>query len=164
MSNRSRTCLITGCSSGGVGAALALAFADKDYHVYVTARSPCKVPQELHDASNATVLALDVTSSDSIAEVAATVRKETGGKLDVLINNAGLGMNAPALDTPISEARKLFDVNFFGAFEMMQVFSPMLIAAKGCVVNNSSVGGYLPLPFLSMYFANPTNGIIWPLT
>ncbi|VUC33962.1 unnamed protein product [Clonostachys rosea] len=150
----SKSCLITGCSEGGAGSALAEAFAKKGYHVFATARSPSKVSKSLHEASNVTVLALDVASSESIASAAQEVREKTGGKLDILINNAGLGLNAPGLDTPMSEARKLFDINFFGVLEMIQVFSPLLVEAKGYIVNTSSIGGYLPLPFLSVYQAS----------
>ncbi|KAJ5134308.1 hypothetical protein N7526_005673 [Penicillium atrosanguineum] len=153
MTNTRKTCLITGCSKGGVGEALAEAFRDKGYHVFVTARSTNKIPEPLHDASNVTVLALDVSSSRSIAAAAKVIQSETGGKLDVLINNAGLGMEMPVLDTSIAEAKKLFDVNFFGALEMTQVFSPMLIKAEGCIVNNSSVGGRFPIPFIGTYQA-----------
>ena len=149
MATYTRTCLITGCSEGGVGAAFADAFRNKGYHVFATARSPSKVPQVLHDAPNVTVLALDVASSTSIAEVAKIVRKQTDGKLDVLINNAGSGMSMPALDVSMQKAKELFDINFFGAFEMVQVFSPMLIKAKGCIVSNSSIGGYSTIPFNS---------------
>lgn len=144
-----KTCLITGCSAGGVGAAFAEAFKDKGYHVFATARSPTKIPQTLHAAANVTVFALDVTSSESIAAAAEIVRDQTGGRLDVLINNAGGGLEMPLLDTPMDEARKLFDLNFFGAIEMIQVFSPMLINSKGCIVNNSSLGGYQSIPFIS---------------
>lgn len=144
-----KSCLITGCSEGGVGAALAETFATKGYHVFATARSPSKIPQPLHEASNVTVLALDVTSRESILRVAETVRDHTGGKLEVLINNAGHGMNMPALDTSIDEARKLFDANFFGVLEMIQAFRHMLVNARGVVVNNSSVGAYQPFPFIS---------------
>lgn len=147
-----KSCLITGCSEGGVGAALAEAFAAKGYHVFVTARSPSKVPQKLHEASNVTVLALDVISTDSILQVAGTVREQTGGKLDVLINNAGHGMKMPALDTSIQEAKKLFDANFFGVLEMIQAFRHMLVKARGVIVNNSSVGVYQPFPFISEFF------------
>ncbi|KAJ4300828.1 hypothetical protein N0V90_002916 [Kalmusia sp. IMI 367209] len=59
----------------------------------------------------------------------------------------------PALDIDLNEARKVFDVNFFGILELIQVFSPMLISAKGCIINNSSMGGYQPFPFTSMYVA-----------
>lgn len=146
-----KTCLITGCSSGGVGAALAEAFLDEGYHVFATARSSSKVPQRLNDAPNVTVVTLDVSSSESIAAAADIVRSESGGKLDVLINNAGVGLEMSCLDTPINEAKKLFDLNFFAVFEMIQAFSPMLIKAGGCIVNNSSVGGRFPLPFIGSF-------------
>lgn len=146
-----KTCLITGCSEGGVGAALAEAFKDTGYHVFVTARSTNRIPKILHDASNVTVLALDVSSSGSIAAVAKAIQIETGGKLDILINNAGLGMEMPILDISIAEAKKVFDINFFGALEMIQVFSPMLVKAKGYIVNNASVGGRFPIPFIGVY-------------
>jgi NAD(P)-dependent dehydrogenase (short-subunit alcohol dehydrogenase family) len=151
--NTSKTCLVTGCSTGGVGASLAEAFKDNGYHVYATARSPSKMPSSFHEASNVTVLTLDVTSSESIAAAAERVRRETGGRLDVLINNAGLGLELPALDTPIAEARRVFDSNFFAVLEMIQVFSPMLIEARGCIVNNSSVGGRIPIPFCSTWIS-----------
>ncbi|EHK20602.1 uncharacterized protein TRIVIDRAFT_192808 [Trichoderma virens Gv29-8] len=147
-----KTCLVTGCSAGGVGPAFAEAFKNKGYHVFATARTPSKVPQSLHDAPNVTVIALDVTSMESISSALEEVRKHTE-KLDVLINNAGLGLNMPGLDTSIDEAKKLFDLNFFGVLAMMQAFSPMLVAARGCVVNNSSVGGVVPFAFSSIYNA-----------
>ncbi|KAF2659507.1 NAD(P)-binding protein [Lophiostoma macrostomum CBS 122681] len=149
-----KICLVTGCSNGGCGAALAEAFRDAGYHVFATARSPSKIPQSLHSSPNVTVLALNVTSSQSIAALAKEVGMQTGGKLDVLVNNAGLGLSKPALDTTIDEARKLFDLNFFGVLEMTQAFAPMLVRAQGCVVNNSSVGGYMAFPFTSIYNAS----------
>ncbi|RFU79398.1 short-chain dehydrogenase reductase [Trichoderma arundinaceum] len=161
-----KTCLVTGCSAGGVGAAFAETFKNKGYHVFATARTPSKIPQSLHEASNVTVLALDVTSMESIALAVEEVRKQTE-RLDVLINNAGLGLNMPGLDTSIEEAKKLFDLNFFGVLAMMQAFSPLLVAARGCVVNNSSVGGVIPFPFSSIYNATKAAliqaGEVWRL-
>jgi 1-acylglycerone phosphate reductase len=154
-----KTCLITGCSGGGVGSALAEAFQAKGYHVFATARSPSKIPQSLHTSPNVTVLALDVTSSESIAAAAETIRAKTGGKLDILINNAGHGLNMPALDTSITEAKKLFNTNFFGVLEMVQVFQHMLIRSKGAIVNNSSMGAYLPIPFISTP-SRPTDRVL----
>lgn len=150
MANPHKTCLVTGCSEGGAGAALAEAFKDAGYHVFATARSPAKIPQALHQAPNVTILALDVSSSNSIAAAAEIVKSQTDGKLDVLINNAGHGLNLPALDTPISQAKKLFDTNFFGVLEMVQVFSHMLVKSRGVIVNNASLGGVQPIPFISM--------------
>jgi 1-acylglycerone phosphate reductase len=130
-------CLVTGCSEGGVGASLANAFKDNGYHVFATARSPSKVPQSLHDSPNVTVLALDVTASESIAKVADAVRGQTGETLHVLINNAGGGLDMPVLDVPIDEARKLYELNFFGPVAMVQAFGSMLVKARGCIVSCS---------------------------
>ena len=147
MANPQKTCLITGCSEGGIGATLAAAFVEKGYHVFATARTPSKFPPSLSDRLDVTTLALDVASSSSIKTAAESVGKQTGGRLDVLINNAGHGMNMPLLDTSIPEARRLFDINFFGVLETVQAFAPLLVEAGGCVVNNSSIGGFQAFPF-----------------
>ena len=160
MTSPRKSCLITGCSGGGVGDALAHAFNSKGYHVFATARTPSKIPTSLHDAADVTIVALDVTVSSSIVAAADIVRQQTGGSLDVLINNAGAGMNMPALDTDLSAAKRLFELNFFAALEMIQVFSPMLVNAGGCIVNNTSVGGFRPLVFNSMTAVRPES----PLT
>ncbi|KAK5173255.1 uncharacterized protein LTR77_001936 [Saxophila tyrrhenica] len=147
--------LITGCSAGGVGAAFASVFAaNPNYHVYATARNTSKIPQSLHETSSVTVLALDVTSSESIAAAIEAVRAKTGERMDVLINNAGAGWNAPALDADIQEARRVFDANFFGPLEVVKAFGPMLVNAHGCCVNNCSVGGVAGFPFGSIYSAS----------
>ena len=142
-----------------MGAALAEGFHDHGYHVFVTARTTSKVPQAFHTASNVTVLALDVTSTESIDTAAATVRDLTGGRLNILINNAGRGLNMPALDVSIVEAKKLFDANFFGVLQTMQAFQHMLVNARGVIVNNTSMGGYLPIPFISTFI---TLGLVLP--
>ena len=142
-----KTCLITGCSSGGIGNPLAEAFLAKGYHVFATARSPSKIGPSLQAAQNVTILALDVSSTSSLKSAVETVSRETGGRLDVLINNAGHGMNMPMLDTSIADAKRLFDVNFFGVLETVQVFAPLLVKAKGCIVNNSSLGCLQAFPF-----------------
>ncbi len=142
-----KTCLVTGCSQGGVGSALASAFAARGYHVFATARTTSKIPASLHEAENVTILSLDVASSTSIAAAADAVSKETGNLLDVLINNAGAGMIMPFLDTSLEDSKKLFNLNVFSAMEMIQVFMPMLLKAQGCIVNNASIGGLRPLVF-----------------
>lgn len=159
MAVRTRYCLITGCSSGGVGAAFAEIFSQNGYHVFATARTTSKIPASLHESSNVTILALDVTNHASIVAAEDTVRKQTGGSLDVLVNNAGAGMVMPMLDSTISEAKKVFDLNFFAALDMIQVFAPMLIKAGACVVNNASVGGFRPLVFNGTSFHESSSPI-----
>lgn len=143
--------LITGCSAGGIGAALAEVFHEKGYHVFATLRNPSKISQTLSSATNVTVLALDVLSSESIAAAVERVKTQTSGRLDVLINNSGRVSIAPALDLSIEEGKKLFDLNFWAPLAMLQAFGPLLIRAKGCVVNNTSANAYVPMPFMSIY-------------
>lgn len=146
-----KTVLITGCSTGGIGAALAEAFYSKGYHVFATARNPSKIPKSLSNSQKATILKLDVLSSESISSAVESVHRETGGTLDVLVNNSGGGLLMPALDVSIEEGKKLFDLNFWAPFAMVQAFAPLLIQAKGCVVNNTSANAHVPFPFMSTY-------------
>lgn len=149
MASSRKSVLITGCSAGGIGAGLAEAFHQKGYHVFVTLRSPSKTPPSLCEAPHVTILTLDVLSEESIAAAVKRVTAETGGRLDVLVNNSGQNLVLPALDTSIEDARKLFDLNFFAPLAMIKAFAPLLIEARGCVVNQSSAGGYMNIPFLS---------------
>ncbi|KUJ07499.1 short-chain dehydrogenase/reductase [Mollisia scopiformis] len=154
MASARKSVLITGCSAGGTGAALAEVFHEKGYHVFATARTPSKVSQSLSKSANVTVLTLDVLSSDSIAAAVKSVSAETGGKLDVLVNNSGTGIVLPALDTSIEDGKKLFDVNFWAVFAMIQAFAPLLKSAGGYVVNMASVSGVVPIVFNSFYNAS----------
>ncbi|KAG8170253.1 hypothetical protein KVR01_000998 [Diaporthe batatas] len=151
MSPLGKFALITGCSAGGIGAGLAEVFRERGYHVFATARNPAKLPATLHDVPHVTLLTLDVLSSESIAAAVKSVTKETGGRLDVLVNNSGQNFIMPALDVDIENGRKLFDLNFFAPLAMIQAFIPLIIEAKGYVVNQSSAAGYVPMPFGSIY-------------
>jgi 1-acylglycerone phosphate reductase len=144
-----KTVLITGASAGGIGGGLAETFHEKGYHVFAGLRDPAKLPQPLVDSPNVTIVILDVLFPEQIASALERVTKETGGKLDVLINNSGDGIFAPALDTTIEEARKIFDLNFFAPMAMLQAFAPLLIKAKGCIVNNTSANCTFPMSFMS---------------
>ncbi|EXJ96424.1 hypothetical protein A1O1_01550 [Capronia coronata CBS 617.96] len=161
MAGTLKSVLITGCSAGGIGAGLAEAFQEKGYHVFATARTPSKISPSLADAPNVTVQALDVLSPESISAAVERVSKETGGKLDVLINNSGAVMMMPALDVSIAEGKKLFDVNYWAVLAMIQAFAPLLIKAKGYVVNNTSVAGVLPFgAFGSIYNSSKAAAIL----
>ena len=153
MTHPRKTVLITGCTDGGIGGGLAEFFHEKGYHVYATLRDPSKIPSSLSASPNATVLTLDVLSSDSITAAVETVRSTTGDRLDVLINNSGIGFSLPALDTPIEESKRVFDVNLWAPTAMFHAFAPLVVAAKGCIVNNTSVNGFVPMPLMSEYHA-----------
>ena len=161
MSLTRKTVLITGCSAGGIGAGLAEAFHEKGYHVFATARTTSKISSALAKSPNVTILALDVLSSEAIAAAVETVTQVTGGKLDVLVNNSGTLMIMPALDVSIEEAKKLFDTNYWALLAMIQAFAPLLIKAKGCVVNNTSVSGMVPFgAFGSIYNSSKAAAIL----
>lgn len=149
MATSRKSVLITGCTAGGIGAGLAEVFQEKGYHVFATARNPSKISQALSKAANVTILTLDVLSSESIATAVESVERETGGRLDVLVNNSGGGIFAPALDTSIEDGKKLFDLNFWAPMAMLQAFAPLLIKAKGYVVNNTSANAIVPMGFMS---------------
>ncbi|KXH40016.1 oxidoreductase [Colletotrichum nymphaeae SA-01] len=154
-----RTVLITGCSQGGVGNTLALAFAAQGLRVFATARS-------LKSVANLTekgieTLTLDVTSSESIVTVKEEISRRTGGTLDILYNNAGALYEAPAVEADSYRTRQMFDANVFGLFDMVTAFTPLLLAAvstsqsseQPTIVNVASVLARLPGPFTSGYNA-----------
>ncbi|KAL1960646.1 hypothetical protein VTO42DRAFT_7225 [Malbranchea cinnamomea] len=147
------TVLITGCSAGGMGSALAEAFHERGLHVFATARSLAKM-SHLEKLPNVTLLELDVTSSSSIAAAVEKVTAQTGGKLDYLVNNSGKGLVLPALETDLDRARKLFDVNFWGMVQVTHAFMPLIIAAKGTIVNSASLAAVLHVPWGAFYNAS----------
>lgn len=139
-----RTVLITGCSEGGIGAALARAFHAKGYQVYATLRNPAKAGS-LAQMDGMDISTLDVTKKESISQCVQYIETKTGGKLDVLVNNAGADCTIPLLDVPIEEAKALFDLNFWAVLALTQAFAPMLIKAGGTVVNINSVAAKMIL-------------------
>ncbi|KAL7787161.1 NAD(P)-binding protein [Trichoderma ceciliae] len=142
-----RYVLITGCSDGGLGAALAVAFHEANYHVYATARNVNKM-KEL-TAQGIQTLTLDVQSESSIAECLSKVPR-----LDILVNNAGTMMTMPVVDTSIEKAKNMFDSNVWAPLSMIQACLPLLLESKGMIVNNTSIGAFLASPFGGAYSAS----------
>lgn len=139
-----KTVLITGCSTGGIGWAMAKNFHERGFYVFATARDPSKAV-DLSGLSNVEILELDVTVPQTISRCKDMVAKRTGGKLDVLVNNAGEEFLCPLLDLDIAEAKRLYDVNVWGPLAMVQAFAPLLIEAKGVVSNQSSIDAVLSM-------------------
>ncbi|KAI1121119.1 dehydrogenase with different specificitie [Nemania abortiva] len=145
-----KTILVTGCSDGGIGAAIALALAKRGHHVFATARTVSKIPATLSELDNVTTLHLDVTSSESVTQAAEAVAA-SGRALDVLLNNAGAAYAMPVLDIDIARAQRLYDVNLWGPIRTVQAFASLLIASHGRIVNMSTVGAVINTPWISAY-------------
>ncbi|KAH7391623.1 hypothetical protein BKA64DRAFT_110150 [Cadophora sp. MPI-SDFR-AT-0126] len=157
-STRKRSILITGCSAGSAGHALALEFAAQGLQVFATARSTKSLP--LLQEKGIEVLPLEVTSAESIAALKEEIAKRTGGKLDMLFNNAGIMHLAPAIEADPARVRQMFDANVFGVFDMINAFIPLLLAAVDkpstppTIINTASVLARLPFPFSAAYNAS----------
>jgi NAD(P)-dependent dehydrogenase (short-subunit alcohol dehydrogenase family) len=143
--------LITGCSTG-FGRELARQALAQGYRVAVTARDPTEV-EDLASHGEALVLKLDVTDPAAIdAAVAATQNRF--GRIDVLVNNAGIGYFAAVEEGEDKEVRRMFDINVFGLARMIQAVLPaMRVHRSGCIVNVSSIGGLRSFPAIGYYNA-----------
>ncbi|KUJ24679.1 NAD(P)-binding protein [Mollisia scopiformis] len=153
---RPKVILITGCSYGGIGEALTMQLYRMGHRVFATMRSLSESAVFMPHQTDANVpsltwLPLDVTDEESIKKCVANLTSMNGGRLDILINNAGIGYSAPLLDADMAQAKKVFDVNYFGVLAVTQAFAPMLIESKGRVVNISSIAEFSPVPWLGVY-------------
>ena len=147
MVNTKKNVLITGCSEGGMGAALAVAFQEAGLHVYATARNPSKMSSL--ESADIETLTLDVLSAASIVACVAKVPS-----LDILVNNAGASYSMPVSDLSIGNAKRLFDINVWAQLAVTQAFLPLLIKSKGMIVNQTSVVAVAAVPFQSAYNAS----------
>jgi NAD(P)-dependent dehydrogenase (short-subunit alcohol dehydrogenase family) len=142
-----KTVLITGCSSG-FGLETARYFLDRDWNVVATMRTPAQ--DILPRSDRLRVIALDVTDPDSIRHAV-----EAAGPIDVLVNNAGLGLLGALEGTSMASARLIFDTNTLGTIAMTQAVLPQFRHRKaGVVINVTSSVTLVPLPLLSVYTAS----------
>lgn len=149
MSESKRKVLITGCSDGSLGAALAVALHKAGLHVYATSRDTRKMANLA--ALGIDVLELDVLSGSSIVACAANIPE-----LDMLINNAGTTYSMPVADLNIPEAKQIFDLNVWSYIAVTQAFLPLLLKSThhAIIVNQTSAAGLLPIPFQATYNAS----------
>jgi len=140
--------LISGCSTG-IGRALAVEFAARDWNVFASARNLSAV-DDLR-APHVETLSLDVTDEKSIAVCVDAVMAKAG-RIDMLINNAGLLLIGPLVELETSELRRQFETNVIGQTALTRAVVPHMIRRRsGKIVNISSVSGVLPTPFAGAY-------------
>lgn len=149
-----KTVLVTGCSDGGMGSALAIALHEASFRVIASARNPAKLSEVKGHAIE--TVALDVQSEESLQAAVLEVSSLTGGSLDVLVNNAGMGYMMPLSDASTSKSKDLFDVNVWALLSTTQSFLPLLLQSKkgAMVVNNTSIDSVVPAPFQGVYNAS----------
>ena len=142
---------ITGCSTG-FGRQLAMHVCERGYRTVVTARNPDDV-RDLAAMRDSLVLKLDVTDpAQAHAAIAAT--EKAFGRIDVLVNNAGIGYFAAVEESDEDEVRKMFDINVFGLGRMIHAVLPgMRERRSGFIVNFSSIGGICSFPAVGYYNA-----------
>ncbi|KAI0479879.1 short chain dehydrogenase [Xylaria cf. heliscus] len=151
--SQKKTVLITGCSPGSIGEALAKEFLLQEGVAVFATSLPGEKLDEL-ESLGAGCFPVDVTSAKSVAVLKDAVTKNIGDELDVLINCAGMNYVMPALDVDVDELKRIFDVNLFGLVRITQAFSTPLINRKGLIVNVGSLAAYAPYVFGSSYNAS----------
>ena len=144
-----QTVFITGCSPGGIGNALAREYHARGCHVIASARRPDALTDLA--ALGIDTLLLDVDSEASVAQAVADVTAITKGQLDVLVNNAGSTYVMPLADVDLAQVRALFETNVFSVVRLTNELMPLLMAARGLVVNISSAAESLAFPFKGAY-------------
>ncbi|MBZ5728169.1 MAG: SDR family NAD(P)-dependent oxidoreductase [Acidobacteriia bacterium] len=142
--------LITGASQG-IGAACAAEFARAGAKLSLTARSE---PELLRAGPQALVTAGDLTSEETRRRVVERTL-ERFGTIDILIDNAGVGLYLHSWSAPMEDARYLMEVNYFAPLGMIQLVAPHMRARRsGMIVNVASIGGKMTLPWMTLYSAS----------
>lgn len=137
--------LITGGSSG-IGKSIGEFLHSKGYLVYGSSRNPKRITDSIFP-----LIELDVRDASSIQTAVATI-VEKEGRLDILINNAGVGITGPIEEIPSSEIENHFKVNVFGPIEVIKAVLPtMRNQHRGLIINITSIAGYMGLPYRGIY-------------
>jgi len=150
MTIKDKVVLITGASEG-IGAACAWEFRRRGARLSLTARSEGKLKEV--GGADAAITAGDLVDPDVRRRVVERTVEQFGA-IDILINNAGIGMYAPAWKAPLEEAHAMFELNFFAPLAMIQLVVPHLRArGGGMIVNIGSIAGKVSLPWFTLYSA-----------
>jgi short-subunit dehydrogenase len=139
--------LITGASSG-IGKSIGEYLAKHNYKVYGTSRQP-----KQDEINGIHFLKLDVTNTESVkSAVDSLIKKE--GRIDFLINNAGVGITGPMEEIPEEEQKNIFETNYFGPLRVINTVLPHMRSNKeGFIINITSIAGHMGLPFRGFYSA-----------
>ncbi len=144
----SKIVLITGASSG-IGKAIGEYLFLKGFTVYGTSRNPSMITNSVFP-----LLELDVRKPDTIERTINSIISKSG-RIDVVINNAGVGITGPIEEIPTEEIKNNFEINFFGPIEVIKVVLPQMRKQQsGLIINITSIAGYMGLPYRGIYSAS----------
>ncbi len=148
---------ITG-SSTGIGLATAVAFGRAGHDVHATMRNPDRAPELASIAAKERlpikVLPMDVDNDTSVGKAVARVLAESG-RIDVLVNNAGIAVTGPVEELPLEDFRRVMETNYFGALRCIQaVVFGMRERRSGHIINVSSIQGRISIPSYAAYAAS----------
>lgn len=140
--------LITGGSSG-IGKSIGEFLHHKGFVVYGTSRNPERILNSVFP-----LVALDVRNTGTIHKAVAEIIS-ISGRLDIVINNAGIGITGPIEEIPTEEIKNNFETNLFGPIEVMKAVLPQMRSQKsGLIINITSIAGYMGLPYRGIYSAS----------
>lgn len=146
--------LVTGCAKGGIGYEYCRAFAEQNCHVFAS-----DIKQRMGDmvdlnSDNIDTLELDVCCDESAIEAVNSIISKWG-RIDILINNAGIGSTGPLAELPVEEIRKAWEINTLGQIRMVQHVVPhMALRRSGSIVNVGSIVGTVSTPWAGSYCAS----------
>lgn len=146
MSPTRSVALVTGASAG-IGRAAAVALVEAGFDVIGTSRNAATTTS----VAGVTFVDLDVSSDASVAAAVASV-SASRGRIDVLVNNAGVGSAGAAEESSVAQAQQLFDINVFGVMRLTNAVLPAMRAqGSGRIINVSSIVGIMPQPYMAVY-------------
>jgi len=126
----------------------------KNQIVVATTRNRDTFEASLLESENLTVISLDITKEQDVEKAVHQIIEEHG-RIDVLINNAGVGITGPIEEIPLDEIQNNFHTNVFGPIEVMKAVLPQMRKQKsGLIINVTSIAGYMGLPYRGIYSAS----------
>jgi short-subunit dehydrogenase len=148
MAGTQKVALVTGASVG-IGKAVAVGLVGAGFTVIGTSRNAAKA----EPVAGVRFVDLDVASDSSVEKVIADII-DAHGRIDVLVNNAGIGYSGAAEESSVGQAQQIFDVNVLGVIRLTNAVLPIMRAQKnGRIVNLSSILGIVPQPYMAVYAA-----------
>ncbi|KRE67739.1 oxidoreductase [Arthrobacter sp. Soil736] len=149
MASTQKVAIVTGASTG-IGKAAAVALVEAGFKVIGTSRNASRAER----VSGVQFVDLDVASDSSVEKAIAEV-VQAHGRIDVLVNNAGIGSSGAAEESSAVQAQHVFDINVFGVIRVTNAVLPIMRAQKsGRIVNMSSILGIIPQPYMAVYAAS----------